>query len=175
VKGITTKRRRFTVKRSLILLVTGVAALAVGLAVAFGATGTGGSTLSVKRLGSAGKVLVDSKGRALYRNDQERGGKVLCVKGCLAFWKPLLVKGAPKAASLPGKLTTVKRPDGGRQVAYNGKLLYTFTLDKPGKVTGDNFADQFGGQKFKWHAARPTGVGAPTTTTGMTTLNYPGY
>ena len=159
-------------KRLLILGSVGAAALAVLIANAVAASA--GSTLSVKTLSGAGKVLVDSKGRALYMNDQERG-RVLCTGACLSFWKPLTVSGTPKAGSLPGKLAVVKRPDGGRQVAYNGKLLYSFTLDKSGKVTGDGFKDAFGGQKFTWHVAHPAGVkSAPSTATATPT--YPsGY
>ena len=167
-------------KRLLIIGVIVAAAAATSIAFAAANAGSktaksGRVTVSVMRISGAGKVLVDSKGRALYRNAQEHGSSVLCKAACVSFWKPLVVRGKPTGKSLPGKLGIAMRPGGVRQVTYRGNRLYTFTLDKPGKVTGDNFADQFGGQKFKWHAARPTGVGAPTTTTGMTTLNYPGY
>jgi predicted lipoprotein with Yx(FWY)xxD motif len=156
----------------LILGSVGAAALAVLIANAVAASA--GSTLSVKTLSGAGKVLVDSKGRALYMNDQERG-RVLCTGACLSFWKPLTVSGTPKAGSLPGRLAVVKRPDGGRQVAYNGKLLYSFTLDKSGKVTGDGFKDAFGGQKFTWHVAHPAGVKSPPSTTTATPTYPNGY
>jgi predicted lipoprotein with Yx(FWY)xxD motif len=169
-------------KRLLIIGAVGAAALATGIAIAVAASGgsggtakTGRATVSVSRIGHAGRVLVDAKGRALYKNDQERGGMVLCTGACLSFWKPLIVSGTPKkGSSLPGTLAVVRRPDGRRQVTYNGKLLYAFTLDKLGKVTGDGFKDAFGGQKFTWHVARPAGAkSAPATTTGTTT--YPGY
>jgi len=152
------------VKRLLILGVAGAAALSLGITLAMAATGGGsgskaaGATISVKQIGGAGKVLVDSKGKALYRSDQERNGMVLCTGACLSFWQPLKVSGTPKGSSLPGKLATVKRPDGGRQVTYNGRLLYSFKLDKPGKVTGDGFKDAFGGQKFTWRVVHPTGA-----------------
>jgi len=176
------------VKRLLILGVMGVAALGLGIAIAVAATGSGGgkakssrATVSVKSMGDAGKVLVDAKGRALYRSDQERNGMVLCTGACLSFWEPLTVRGTPKGASLPGKLAVVKRPDGGRQVTYRGRLLYTFKLDKPGQVTGDGFKDAFGGQKFTWRVARPTAVksssGSASAGTGASTpsYSYPGY
>jgi predicted lipoprotein with Yx(FWY)xxD motif len=175
-----------SVKRLLILGVIGVAAVVAGIAIA--ATGTGGGaaktdgvTVSAKRISGAGSVLVDAKGRALYRSDQERNGMVLCDGACLSFWQPLTVSGTPKGRSLSGKLGVVKRPDGRRQVTYNGKLLYSFKLDKPGKVTGDGFKDAFGGQKFTWRVAHPTATkgsspsaGTPTTTSTPTTT-YPGY
>jgi predicted lipoprotein with Yx(FWY)xxD motif len=168
------------------LLISGVIVLAAtaGVAIAVAASGgsagaakTGGATVSVKRIAGAGRVLVDAKGRALYRSDQERRGMVLCTGACLSFWQPLTVSGTPKGRSLPGKLAVVRRPDGRRQVTYDGKLLYSFKLDKPGKVTGDGFKDAFGGQKFTWHVARPIAVKSPpsTTTTTTPTTTYPGY
>jgi predicted lipoprotein with Yx(FWY)xxD motif len=169
------------VKRLLIFGSVGAAALVVGIAIAVAASGKSGAapkagaTVSVKQIGGVGKVLVDSKGRALYTNDQERPGMVLCTGACLSFWTPLTVGGTPKGVSLPGKLAVAKRSGGGRQVTYNGKLLYSFRLDKPGKVTGDNFADAFGGQKFTWHVAHPAKVVASSSTTTSRTSTYSGY
>jgi predicted lipoprotein with Yx(FWY)xxD motif len=156
-------------KRLLITGTTAVAALAVGIAIAVAATG---ATVTVKQLGGAGKVLVDSKGKALYMNDQEHG-KALCTGACLSFWKPLLATGRLHAGSLPGKLGVVKRPDGGKQVTYNGKLLYEFTLDKSGRVTGDGFKDAFGGQRFTWHVEHAVKTVSRTSTPAP--APYPGY
>lgn len=161
-------------KRLLIVGVAGAASLVVGVAIAAAAAGgTAATTVSVKTISGAGKVLVDAKGHALYANDQERGGMVLCTGACLAFWKPLTTSGTPKGSSLPGKLAVARRPDGSKQVTYNGKLLYSFSLDKAGKVTGDGFKDAFGGQKFTWHVAHPTRT---ATSSGTTVTNpYSGY
>ena len=51
-------------------------------------------------------------------------------------------------------------------MTYNGKLLYTFTLDQSGKVAGDDFHDAFGGQKFTWHVVRPVGAATPGSGAG---------
>jgi predicted lipoprotein with Yx(FWY)xxD motif len=111
------------------------------------------STLSVKSVAGIGNVLVDSEGRALYASDLEADGKVACVKGCTAFWQPLTVdSGTPMAPAEAGKLGVVRRPDGTRQVTAGGKLLYTFTEDSPGKVTGNGFSDDFDGRHFTWNA-----------------------
>ena len=168
-------------KRLLIVCVIGVAALAAGIAVAAsgssgGGAQSGGATVSVKRIAGAGRILVDAKGRALYRSEQERRGMVLCDGACLSFWQPLTVGGRPKGSSLPGKLAVIRRPDGRRQGTYNGRLLYSFKLEKPGKVTGDGFKDAFGGQKFTWHLVHPTaGLSSSGTTTTPPTTTYPGY
>ena len=101
---------------------------------------------------------------------------MLCTGACLSFWQPLTVTGTPTGTSLHGKLGVLRRPDGRRQVTFNGKLLYSFKLDKPGKVTGDGFKDAFGGQSFTWHVAHPTPTtgGSPSPTAPPTTT-YPGY
>jgi predicted lipoprotein with Yx(FWY)xxD motif len=170
------------VRRLLILGVIAVAAV-VGVAIAVASTGSsgggaksGGATVAVKQIAGHGKVLVDAKGQALYRSEQEQHRMVLCTGACLSFWQPLKVSGKPTTGgSLTGTLATVMRPDGGRQVTYNGRLLYSFKLDKPGKVTGDGFKDAFGGQHFTWHLAHPAGAAstpAPATNTGPT-YTYP--
>ena len=41
-----------------------------------------------------------------------------------------------------GKLTVLNDANGD-QVAYNGHLLYTFTSDHPGQVTGQGFQNFF--------------------------------
>jgi predicted lipoprotein with Yx(FWY)xxD motif len=161
-------------KRLLIIGVIVVAAGATGIAIAATNGGSriaksGGATVSVMQISGAGKVLVDSKGRALYRNDQEHGAVVLCKGACVTIWKPLNVQGKPTGKSLPGKLAVAKRPDGTRQVTYKGERLYTFALEKPRKVTGDGVKDAFNGHKFTWHvvhpAAKSSSTPPPTSTT----------
>ena len=110
-------------KRLLIISVIVAAAAAAGVAIAAtnggsGTTKSGRATVSVKRISGAGSVLVDSRGRALYKNEQEQGSAVLCKGACVSFWKPLVVHGKPKGKSLPGKLGVAKRPGGARQVTY---------------------------------------------------------
>lgn len=122
----------------------------------------GMATVAAKQLGSSGNVLVDSSGRALYTNDQEKG-MVKCTGACVSIWKPLTVKGAPTGNSISGTLGVVKRPDGTKQVTFDGKLLYTFYLDQPGKVGADGFKDAFGGHHFTWHVVHSNGA---TTSSG---------
>lgn len=162
------------------LLIAGAAVMAV---LALAACGGGGgdssnssevppssndTTLSVEQIGDAGRVLVDSAGKALYAADQEADNGVLCTGGCLSFWQPLTIDaGAPTASSVPGTLGVSERPDGSRQVTHDGKRLYSFTQDEPGQVTGDGLTDTFDGQRFTWHVVR---VGAaPESGDGGTT------
>jgi predicted lipoprotein with Yx(FWY)xxD motif len=119
------------------------------------------ATVSVKS-----GVLVDAKGRTLYSPEHEAKGMIRCTNTCTSIWPPLLASGTPKAGSgLTGTLATVTRSDGKRQVTYNGKPLYIFSLDKqPGATTGDGATDSFGGQSFHWHAV--TASGAPASSGG---------
>ena len=158
--------------KRLLILGAGLAA-AVTLAACGGggssatvSTASGGAgTVSVKAIGGAGSVLVDSSGQALYASDQETAAhKVLCTGACNSFWTPDTVSGsAMKTGSVPGKVGVTKRPDGTKQVTYNGKLLYSFTQDQPGEVTGDGFNDAFDGQQFTWHVVGiGNGGGSPS-------------
>ena len=139
------------------------------LALAFAACGSSGSdagsgpatpTVGVDNIGGIGAVLVDDHGAALYTPDQEADGKVRCTGECTGFWTPLPV-GSPTTAadSVDGRLADIKRPDGTRQVTYEGRPLYRFTEDGgAGKVTGDGFKDTFGGTEFTWRAVTIDGV-----------------
>jgi predicted lipoprotein with Yx(FWY)xxD motif len=143
------------------LLIPGILiAAAVTLAACGGGGGdatamssAGAGAVSVKDVGGTGTVLVDSAGQALYASDQEAAAhKVLCTGACNSFWEPVTATGnVTSSSSVPGKLGTVKRPDGSMQVTYNGDPVYSFTQDSAGQVTGDGFMDAFDGQQFTWH------------------------
>jgi predicted lipoprotein with Yx(FWY)xxD motif len=176
-------------KRLMTLGMPIAAALAIA---ACGSTGHSGSTataagsapasttVAVRQLPGVGSVLVDHTGKALYANNLESAGKILCNDpGCNAFWMPLtLHAGKPTAPAGAGKLGVTKRPDGSTQVTANGHPLYTFSEDSPGKATGNGFQDDFGGHHFTWNAvgsggtlasgAGPgNGASAPSSTGGQ--------
>jgi predicted lipoprotein with Yx(FWY)xxD motif len=161
-------RQEVIVKR---LLILGALAASLALAACGGGTGGGSSqpatpatattTVAVKSIGGIGSVLVDSGGKALYSSDVEADGKVLCTGACTSFWKPLTQQsGTPTAPTGAGKLGVVRRPDGARQVTADGKLLYTFSEDAPGKVEGNGFSDDFDGRHFTWNAVLAGGKAA---------------
>jgi predicted lipoprotein with Yx(FWY)xxD motif len=126
------------------------------------------TTVSVDNAEGVGDVLVDSEGSALYASDQELGGMALCVDSCATIWQPLTVDGdAPTGSDgLNADIGVATRPDGERQVTFDGRLLYTFVEDTgPAIVTGNGFSDEFDGRLFTWHVATPTGI----STTGENT------
>ena len=164
------------------LLISGAAVVAV---LALAACGGGGgdnssspdatpssnatTTVSVEEIGDAGRVLVDSAGKALYTADEEADSNVLCTEACLSFWTPLTIDArTPTASSVPGTLGVSERPDGSRQVTLGGKRLYSFAEDDPGEVTGDGFSDAFDGQTFTWHVVS---VGGASDSSGGSSTN----
>jgi predicted lipoprotein with Yx(FWY)xxD motif len=134
---------------------------AVGLAACGGsgdnnesATAATSNTVSAANVDGQ-NVLVDTKGDALYTNDQDTASMSSCANGCTAIWPPLTTSGTPtKSSDVSGTLGTLKRADGTRQVTLDGKPLYRFAEDGgPGKVNGDGAKDSFGGRQFSWHVA----------------------
>jgi predicted lipoprotein with Yx(FWY)xxD motif len=122
-----------------------------------------------------GTILVNAQGMTLYYLTSEAGGKIKCSGQCLNFWPPLLLPAgmsAPTAASgVTGTLGVVSRPDGSKQVTYNGFPLYTFANDKAAGDTNGNGIRAFGGA---WFAATASSVQLAATvaerlTIGITT------
>jgi predicted lipoprotein with Yx(FWY)xxD motif len=133
-------------------------------------------TVSVRSIDGVGKVLVDSRGMALYSSNLDVKGKPACTGACTSFWKPLtLASGTPSAAAGAGKVGVVMRADGMRQVTVGGKPLYTFVNDSPGKVTGDGVSDAFSGRHFSWTAIRAGGAGAPAGSSGSSSSGRGGH
>lgn len=170
-------------QRKSILAFASVSLLAVALAACGGSsnssdttsataspTASGSDTVSTKSISGSGTVLVDSKGAALYTNNRDSGMKVACTGSCVAIWVPLMApsSGQPTSSdqAVQAKLGVVKA-NGGSQVTWGGKPLYTFVQDSPGQVTGNGVTDQFSGTSFTWTAA--TVGGAPPASSGNTT------
>ena len=89
----------------------------------------------------AGTVLASSRGLTLYyyAEDKPGSGKSMCTGSCATAWPPLAapVK-APAGVRLPGRLRTITRPNGLKQVTLNGYPLYLYIGDKaPGQATGN--------------------------------------
>jgi predicted lipoprotein with Yx(FWY)xxD motif len=137
----------------------------------------GGSAISQRTIQGVGKVLVSEMGMTLYSPEQEADGHILCTAACTHFWQPLLLsKGAKsltKGPGVPGKLGIVDRPDGTKQVAFDGKPLYQFVEDgSPGDTKGNNFQDDFGGHRFSWQVVS---VGKAPSSKGSGSQHHGGY
>jgi predicted lipoprotein with Yx(FWY)xxD motif len=134
-----------------------VAAVALGMLLAAcaksgsatgGGSPAGGSTVVVhaRSISGLGSVLVDPSGLTLYHLPSESASNITCTGSCATIWPPFLLPAGDSSASgasgVSGTFGTVKRPDGGTQVTYNGMPLYTFDKDTaPGQATGQNVED----------------------------------
>jgi predicted lipoprotein with Yx(FWY)xxD motif len=89
-------------------------------------------------LKKANGMLVDSSGMTVYTFDKDtaNSGKSACTGSCAENWPPVVVVVPDTPLSPP--YSTITREDGTKQLAYNGKPLYTFKKDKKaGDKTGD--------------------------------------
>lgn len=109
------------------------------------ATTTGASapvTVTAAQRGTLGVILVDDSGRTLYRFSTDGVGKTTCTGECATIWPPLtLPAGSDHTAASGGisasALGTIVRPDGTRQVTFEGMPLYRYAGDtKAGETNG---------------------------------------
>lgn len=95
--------------------------------------------------------------KTLYFLDVDTATGGTCTGGCLSIW-PVFTPSSGAQGS--GNMSIITRSDGtGKQWAYQGHPLYTFTGDSGAdEAHGDNFPD-FGGH---WHVARPAASTTPS-------------
>ena len=101
------------------------------------AAGSSGAALKTATIGGT-TVLTNAKGFTLYSFAPDTPASSKCYGSCAAYWPP--VTGTTAAGQgLPGKVTTITRAGGSRQLTYNGHPLYTYIGDTaPGQAHGNN-------------------------------------
>ena len=117
------------------LALLGVAVAGAGTpAPAATSTGTG---LRSTTIGGA-TVLTNAQGFTLYWFAPDTPAVSKCYGSCAAYWPP--VTGTAAASpGLPGRIGTITRTGGARQLTYNGHPLYTYIGDTaPGQAKGNN-------------------------------------
>jgi predicted lipoprotein with Yx(FWY)xxD motif len=102
-----------------------------------------------------GKILGDGRGQAFYFFDKENTRKSECYGACAQAWPPVLTGGRPAAGkgARARLIGTTRRRGGKRQVTYDGRPLYYYVDDAPGRVLCHNVSE-FGGL---WLVFRPDG------------------
>ena len=127
------------------------------------------ATVEVAR-SAQGQVLVDANGMTLYRFDKDNRGVSNCAGACAQTWPPLLLQTGTTApvtgAGVQGPLSVIARPDGGRQVADDGRALYRYAGDIK---AGDTNGDGIGGI---WHVVNVGAVSAPSSTLAPAGRDY---
>jgi predicted lipoprotein with Yx(FWY)xxD motif len=113
----------------------------------------------IKVVGSQfGRILADGQGQALYVFDAENSSRPECYGACAKAWPAVLTKGRPMAGKgVRGRLGTTRRRGGKRQVTINGRPLYYYVDDAPGRVLCHN-VEEFGGL---WLVVRGDGGAVP--------------
>jgi predicted lipoprotein with Yx(FWY)xxD motif len=107
---------------------------------------------------SLGKILVDSSGFTLYRFTKDGRNQDTCarISQCLSTWPALTTSGKPLAG--PGVraslLSTIRLPNGKKQVTYAGHALYRYANAEERGETTYVSAMQFGGS---WDAVNAAG------------------
>ena len=110
---------------------------------------SGAATVSLATIsGLPAKALVGSNGRTLYLFEADKKGTSACTGACAAAWPPDLVTAQPQAGSglNSALLGTITRPDGTRQVTYNGHPLYYFTADAAAGTARGQAVKAFGAE-----------------------------
>ena len=178
-------------KRAPLFTIAAMALVAIGLAACGGSsnssnsasaaantTAGGTDTLATKSISGVGTVLVDSKGDALYTNNQDSGMNVACTGSCTAIWVPVMApsSGQPTSSdqAVQAKLGTIKSK-GGSQVTFGGMPLYSFVQDSPGQVTGNGVTDSFGGTSFTWTVASTGAVSSSSSSSSGGSSGGYGY
>jgi len=106
--------------------------------------GAAAATVRTGPAAVAGKtetVLVNARGLPLYFYRPDTATKSFVTGGLARLWPPL-TSATTTAAGMSGKLTVLNDANG-RQVAYNGHLLYTFASEQAGQVTGQGVQNFF--------------------------------
>jgi len=97
-----------------------------------------GPTVMISHDAKMGDFLVDGKGMTLYIFTKDTAGVSNCSGGCLKAWPALVASGNLVAGpGVTGKLGSITRADGIKQVTYNDMPLYYWASDmKPGDMSG---------------------------------------
>jgi predicted lipoprotein with Yx(FWY)xxD motif len=149
-------------------------------------------TVLVGRAAGMNPFLVDGRGMTLYilRKDTPGAGSTApvlwgCASGCADNWPAYIPQAGAGSALLAGPgvtgvLGVFTRPDGARQVTYNGWPLYYFAGDKnPGDVHGDGVGNLWAAAPVNMNPLTFTGAtsplfsGVPVTGNGAAASNNP--
>jgi predicted lipoprotein with Yx(FWY)xxD motif len=119
-----------------------------------------------------GKIVVNSDGRTVYVFDKDSpgSGKSACSGDCLATWPAVTATtDSPAVDGVTGKVGTITRDDGTKQVTLEGMPLYLYAGDsQAGDVTGQ----AVGGI---WWVVGPDGAKITASAPSSAPVALPGY
>jgi predicted lipoprotein with Yx(FWY)xxD motif len=135
---------------------TTTAATAPSGAAATGASSSGGTVVSTAHTSLGTILAAGPKHLTVYLFAADTGTTSTCSGACAQAWPPVTTTGSPKAqgGALVGDLGTTTRPEGTKQVTYNGHPLYYYVSDQQaGETTGQGI-NSFGAA---WYVLSPQG------------------
>jgi predicted lipoprotein with Yx(FWY)xxD motif len=122
-----------------------------------------------------GRIVVDADGRTVYVFDKDTAGSgsSACTGDCAAKWPPVAAtSGDLPVDGVTGKVGTITRADGSKQVTLEGMPLYLYAGDShAGDVTGQAVGNL-------WWAVSPAGTkitGAPASSSSSVAPPMTGY
>ena len=124
------------------------------------------------------QIVVNSRGRSLYRLRPETTRHLLCKSTlCLGIWKPLTVRSSSTSAikagsGVTGRLGLVRRARNSYQVTLRGLPLYTFAGDANRSDANGQNIHSFGGTWLVVPASTRAATPAPTPTQTQTPTPY---
>ena len=131
-----------------------------------GASASGGTVITTAK-SSAGTVLTNGSGKAVYVWAKDTGDMSNCNGACAGAWPPVTTTGTATASggAVASDIGTITRSDGTKQVTYDGHPLYYFSGDSgPGMASGQG-SDGFGA---KWWLVTPTGSDVTASVSSFT-------
>lgn len=135
-----------------------------------GSTAPASASASASASAQAGAVTISMTGptltgadrKTLYTNTVDTMTKISCTGECATEWPPVTGTAKPGAGLEASKFGTATRPDGTKQVTFDGHPLYEFKGDSAaGDKKGEGLKDGGG----TWHVATTSGAAAPAPST----------
>ena len=119
------------------LVLLGIAVAGAGSPAPAAASTAPGPGLTTSTIGGT-TVLTNARGFTVYWFAPDTPAASKCYGSCAAYWPP--VTGTATASpGLPGRIGTITRTGGARQLTYDGHPLYTYIGDTaPGQANGNN-------------------------------------
>lgn len=105
------------------------------------------------RTSPLGEHLVNGHGRTVYLFADDPPGRSTCTDACLETWPIFSTDDVPTVdgSADPQLISMIQRPDGSRQVSYDGQPLYYFIGDESvGDIEGQGVNDG-------WYIVAPDG------------------
>jgi predicted lipoprotein with Yx(FWY)xxD motif len=132
-----------------------------------GSAAAASSTVISTASSSAGPVLINGSGRAVYLWAKDTKDMSDCTGACASAWPPVQPTGAVTAAlsAVSSDLGTITRSDGTKQVTYDGHPLYYFDGDSGSGQANGQGSDAFGA---KWWLVAPSGTDVTASVTSFT-------